>query len=40
MELKNKNVFVTGSSRVICLAIDHKCASLVANVVLNGRGQL
>ncbi|HEM3138512.1 TPA: 3-oxoacyl-[acyl-carrier-protein] reductase [Streptococcus suis] len=40
MELKNKNVFVTGSSRGIGLAIAHKFASLGANVVLNGRGQL
>ncbi|HEL1934813.1 TPA: 3-oxoacyl-[acyl-carrier-protein] reductase [Streptococcus suis] len=40
MELTNKNVFVTGSSRGIGLAIVHKFASLGANVVLNGRGQL
>ncbi|NQP52431.1 3-oxoacyl-[acyl-carrier-protein] reductase [Streptococcus suis] len=40
MELANKNVFVTGSSRGIGLAIAHKFASLGANVVLNGRGQL
>ena len=40
MELTNKNVFVTGSSRGIGLAIAHKSASLGANVVLNGRGQL
>lgn len=40
MELTNKNVFVTGSSRGIGLAIAHKFASLGANVVLNGRGQL
>lgn len=40
MELSNKNVFVTGSSRGIGLAIAHKFASLGANVVLNGRGQL
>ncbi|MGC6552499.1 3-oxoacyl-[acyl-carrier-protein] reductase [Streptococcus sp. VTCC 12905] len=40
MELINKNVFVTGSSRGIGLAIAHKFASLGANVVLNGRGQL
>ncbi len=40
MELKNKNVFVTGSSRGIGLAIAHKFASLGANVVLNGRGQI
>ncbi len=40
MELTNKNVFVTGSSRGIGLDIAHKFASLGANVVLNGRGQL
>ncbi|WNO78119.1 3-oxoacyl-[acyl-carrier-protein] reductase [Streptococcus suis] len=40
MEIRNKNVFVTGSSRGIGLAIAHKFASLGANVVLNGRGQL
>ncbi|BCP58292.1 beta-ketoacyl-ACP reductase [Streptococcus parasuis] len=40
MELTNKNVFVTGSSRGIGLAIARKFASLGANVVLNGRGQL
>ncbi|WP_449458485.1 3-oxoacyl-[acyl-carrier-protein] reductase [Streptococcus suis] len=40
MELTNKNVFVTGSSRGIGLAIAHKFASLGANVVLNCRGQL
>ena len=40
MKLTNKNVFVTGSSRGIGLAIAHKFASLGANVVLNGRGQL
>ena len=40
MELTNKNVFVTGSSRGIGLAIAHKFASLGASVVLNGRGQL
>ena len=36
MELKNKNVFVTGSTRGIGLAVAHKFASLGANVVLNG----
>lgn len=40
MELTNKNVFVTGSSRGIGFTIAHKFASLGANVVLNGRGQL
>ncbi|KXT74539.1 3-oxoacyl-(acyl-carrier protein) reductase [Streptococcus sp. DD10] len=37
MELKGKNVFITGSSRGIGLAIAHKFASLGANVVLNSR---
>ena len=37
MELKNKNVLITGSSRGIGLAIAHKFASLVANIILNGR---
>lgn len=37
MEIQNKNVFVTGSTRGIGLAIAHKFASLGANVVLNGR---
>ncbi|BCP61240.1 3-oxoacyl-ACP reductase [Streptococcus parasuis] len=40
MQIRNKNVFVTGSSRGIGLAIAHKFASIGANVVLNGRGQL
>lgn len=40
MEIQGKNVFVTGSSRGIGLAIAHKFASLGANVVLNGRGQI
>ncbi len=40
MEIKNKNVFVTGSSRGIGLAIAHKFASLGANVVINGRSVL
>lgn len=37
MEILKKNVFVTGSTRGIGLAIAHKFASLGANVVLNGR---
>ena len=40
MELKNKNVFITGSSRGIGLAIAHKFASAGANIILNGRGQI
>ena len=40
MELKNKNVFVTGSTRGIGLAVAHKFASLGANVVLNGRSEI
>lgn len=40
MEIKHKNVFVTGSTRGIGLAIAHKFASLGANVVLNGRSQV
>ena len=40
MELKNKNVFVTGSTRGIGLAVAHKFASLGSNVVLNGRSEI
>ncbi len=40
MQLKNKNIFVTGSSRGIGLAIAHKFAKLGANVVLNSRGAI
>ena len=40
MELKNKNVFVTGSTRGIGLAVAHKFASLGANLVLNGRSEI
>ena len=40
MELKDKNVFVTGSTRGIGLAIDHEFARRGANVVLNGRSEL
>ena len=40
MELKGKNVFVTGSTRGIGLAMAHKFASLGANIVLNGRREI
>lgn len=40
MKVKNKNVFVTGSTRGIGLAIAHRFASLGANVVLNGRSEI
>ncbi|MGT2961215.1 3-oxoacyl-[acyl-carrier-protein] reductase [Streptococcus caballi] len=40
MEIKNKNVFVTGSTRGIGLAIAHRFASLGANIVLNGRSDI
>ncbi|TWT16482.1 3-oxoacyl-[acyl-carrier-protein] reductase [Streptococcus sp. sy010] len=37
MNVQGKNVFITGSSRGIGLAIAHRFASLGANVILNGR---
>lgn len=40
MELQGKNVFITGSSRGIGLAIAHHFAALGANIVLNGRSAL
>lgn len=40
MELKGKNVFITGSTRDIGLAMAHKFASLGANIVLNGRREI
>ena len=40
MKLEQKNVFITGSSRGIGLAIAHKFANLGANVVLNSRGEI
>lgn len=40
MEIKNKNVFITGSTRGIGLAIAHQFAKLGANVVLNGRSAI
>ena len=40
MQLKNKNIFITGSSRGIGLAIAHKFAQAGANIVLNSRGAI
>ena len=40
MELKGKNVFITGSTRGIGLAMAHRFASLGANTVLNGRREI
>ncbi|MFA9492568.1 3-oxoacyl-[acyl-carrier-protein] reductase [Streptococcus sp. E17BB] len=40
MKLQGKNVFITGSTRGIGLATAHKFASLGANVVINGRGEI
>ena len=40
MELKGKNIFITGSTRGIGLAMAHKFASLGANTVLNGRREI
>ena len=40
MQLKNKNIFITGSSRGIGLAIAHKFAQAGANIVLNSRGSI
>ncbi|MDY4511282.1 3-oxoacyl-[acyl-carrier-protein] reductase [Streptococcus hyovaginalis] len=40
MEIKEKNVFVTGSTRGIGLGIAHEFARLGANVVLNGRSAI
>ena len=40
MQLKNKNIFITGSSRGIGLAIAHKFAQAGANIVLNSRGPI
>ena len=40
MELKGKNVFITGSKRGIGLAMEHKFSSLGSNIVLNGRREI
>lgn len=40
MEITNKNVFVTGSTRGIGLAIAHRFAQAGANIVLNGRSEI
>lgn len=40
MQLQGKNVFITGSSRGIGLAIAHKFASLGANIILNSRSAI
>ncbi|AHX74322.1 3-oxoacyl-[acyl-carrier-protein] reductase [Streptococcus agalactiae] len=40
MQLKDKNIFITGSSRGIGLAIAHQFAQLGANIVLNGRSEI
>ena len=40
MELSKKNVFITGSTRGIGLAIAHKFASQGANIILNGRSAI
>lgn len=40
MEITNKNVFVTGSTRGIGLAIAHRFAQAGANIILNGRSDI
>ena len=40
MEIINKNVFITGSTRGIGLAIAHHFAAQGANLVLNGRSEI
>ncbi|AXJ12272.1 3-oxoacyl-[acyl-carrier-protein] reductase [Streptococcus pluranimalium] len=40
MEIKAKNVFVTGSTRGIGLGIAHEFARRGANVILNGRSEI
>lgn len=40
MEIKGKNIFITGSTRGIGLAMAHQFANLGANIVLNGRSAI
>jgi len=40
VEITNKNVFITGSTRGIGLAIAHHFAAQGANLVLNGRSEI
>lgn len=40
MEIKAKNIFVTGSTRGIGLGIAHEFARRGANVILNGRSEI
>lgn len=40
MEIQGKNVFISGSTRGIGLAIAHRFAQLGANIVLNGRSEI
>ena len=40
MQLKDKNVLITGSSRGIGLAVAHKFAQAGANIVLNSRSPI
>ena len=40
MEITNQNVFITGSTRGIGLAIAHHFAAQGANLVLNGRSEI
>ena len=40
MEIKGKNIFITGSTRGIGLAMAHQFASLGAHIVLNGRSAI
>ncbi|CAM4064200.1 beta-ketoacyl-ACP reductase [Streptococcus penaeicida] len=40
MDIKGKNVFITGSTRGIGLAIAKEFAQLGANIILNGRSEI